>query len=221
MAKIISIEQSFGLTAMAEQSYDDLLKRAREGLPTNVTTHERFRIPDVNVFIEGKTTVLRNFEDVCHGINREPHQVLAYLLRELGTAGTIDGRRAVFKGRVSPSQIEDRIRGYVETYVLCSECKRPDTRIVKEERITILECDACGAHRPVEVRKGSGPIQEKALEEGKVYEVMIMDIGRRGDGIAKIDKYTIFVPGTAKGNIVKIHIEKISGNIAFARIARE
>ncbi|UCD92758.1 MAG: translation initiation factor IF-2 subunit beta [Methanobacteriota archaeon] len=206
---------------MAEQDYNDLLKRAREGLPEKVIAHERFKIPDADVFIEGKTTVLRNFEDISNAIDREPQQVLAYLLRELGTAGTIDGRRAVFKGRVSPTQIEDRISGYVETYVLCSECKRPDTRIVKEERITILECDACGAHRPVEVRKGSGPVQEKALEEGKVYEVTIQDIGRRGDGIAKVDKYTIFVPGTAKGTTVKIEIEKISGSVAFAHIVRE
>lgn len=221
MAKIFSIEQSFGLTTMAKQDYEKLLKRAREGLPTKIATHERFKIPDVDVFVEGKTTLLRNFEDISNVINRDPQQVLAYLLRELGTAGTIDGRRAVFKGRVTTSQIEDRIRGYVETYVLCSECKRPDTRIVKEERVTILECDACGAHRPVEVRKGTGPIREKALEEGKTYEVTIQDVGRKGDGVAKVDKYTIFVPGTAKGATVKIQIEKITGSIAFARVVRE
>jgi translation initiation factor 2 subunit 2 len=206
---------------MAEQDYQALLKRAREKLPEKVITHERFQIPDADVFLEGKTTVLRNFEDIANAVNREPQHVLAYLLRELGTAGTIDGRRAVFKGRVSPSQIEDRVRGYVETYVLCSECKRPDTRIEKEGRITVLECDACGAHRPVAVRKGSKPIQEKALEEGKVYEVIVQDIGRKGDGIAKVGGFTIFVPGTAKGATVKIEIEKIAGKIAFARVVRE
>lgn len=206
---------------MAEQDYQALLKRAKEKLPEKVATHERFRIPEANVFLEGKTTVLRNFEDIAHAVNRETQHVLAYLLREIGTAGTIDGRRAVFKGRVSPSQIEDRISGYVETYVLCSECKRPDTRIEKEGRITVLECDACGAHRPVAVRKGSKPIQEKALEEGKVYEVIVQDIGRKGDGIAKVGGFTIFIPGTAKGATVKIEVEKIAGKIAFARVVRE
>jgi translation initiation factor 2 subunit 2 len=206
---------------MAEQDYQALLKRAKEKLPEKVATHERFQIPEANVFLEGKTTVLRNFEDIANAVNRETQHVLAYLLREIGTAGTIDGRRAVFKGRVSPSQIEDRIRGYVETYVLCSECKRPDTRIEKEGRITVLECDACGAHRPVAVRKGSKPIQEKALEEGKVYEVIVQDIGRKGDGIAKVGGFTIFIPGTAKGATVKIEVEKIAGKIAFARVVRE
>ncbi len=201
--------------------YESLLERAREKLPEKIITHERFKIPDADVFIEGKTTVLRNFEDIVNAINRDTQQVLAYLLRELGTAGTIDGRRAVFKGRVTPPQIEDRIQGYIDTYVLCSECKRPDTRIEKDGRITILVCDACGAHRPVEVRKGSKPIQEKALEEGKVYEVTIQDIGRKGDGIAKVGDYTIFVAGTAKGATVKTEIEKIAGKIAFGRVVRE
>lgn len=205
---------------MAE-NYDSLLERAREKLPEIAVAHERFRIPDADIFIEGKTTVLRNFEDIAHAINRETQQVLAYLLRELGTAGTIDGRRAVFKGRVTASQIEDRIKGYVETYVICTECKRPDTRIEKEGRITILVCDACGAHRPVEVRKGSKPVREKALEEGQIYELTIQDIGRKGDGIAKVGDYTIFVAGTAKGATVKAEIEKIAGKIAFARVARE
>ncbi len=205
---------------MAED-YEHLLERARSKLPEKIITHERFKIPDVDVFIEGKTTVLRNFEDIVNAVNRDTQQVLAYLLRELGTAGTIDGRRAVFKGRVTPSQIDDRIKGYIETYVLCSECKRPDTRIEKEGRITILTCEACGAHRPVEVRKGSKAIPEKILEEGKVYEVTIQDIGRKGDGIAKIGDYTIFVSGTAKGATVKVEIEKIAGKIAFGRVARE
>lgn len=221
MAKIFSREPSFGLTTMGKQSYEDLFKRARKKLPAKITTHERFRVPDVDVFLEGKMTVLRNFEDITNTIGREPQQVLAYLLRELGTAGTIDGRRAIFKGRVTPSQIENRIKGYVETYVLCSECKRPDTRMEKDGRITILECDACGAHRPVEVRKGAKAPPTKALEEGKVYEVTIQDIGRKGDGIAKIDKYTIYVPGMAKGATTKIQIEKIAGSVAFARVVRE
>ncbi|MCK4455840.1 MAG: TRAM domain-containing protein, partial [Thermoplasmata archaeon] len=63
--------------------------------------------------------------------------------------------------------------------------------------------------------------EEAPLVEGKVYEVMIQDIGKKGDGIAKKDKYIIYVPGTAKGSIVKIRIDKITGNIAFATLSRE
>jgi len=206
---------------MSDLDYETLLKRAKEALPETILTQERFKIPRVDLFTEGKTTIWRNFEDVCNAINRDPAQVLAYLLREIGTAGALDGRRVVFKGRVTEDQLSNRIKGFVDTYVLCSECGRPDTRLVKEDRITVLECDACGAHRPVRVRKPAKAVEEAALVEGKVYEVMIQDIGKKGDGIAKKDKYIIYVPGTTKGSIVKVHIDKISGTIAFGRVVRE
>jgi translation initiation factor 2 subunit 2 len=206
---------------MAEKDYHALLKRARDSLPENIIERERFRVPEVDVFIEGKTTVFRNLEEIADAVNREPSQILVYLLRELGTAGTIDGKRIVFKGRVPASQVEKRLRGYIETFVLCSECQRPDTRLVKEGRITLLECDACGAHRPVKFGRVLPKEEEAPLVEGKVYEVMIQDIGKKGDGIAKKDKYIIYVPGTAKGSIVKVRIDKITGNIAFATLSRE
>jgi translation initiation factor 2 subunit 2 len=206
---------------MPAPDYKTLLKRAKEKLPEEISRHERFQVPEADIVGEGKTTILRNFEDICQRINRDPNQVLTYLLRELGTAGAMEGRRVVFKGRVTPQQVADRLGSYVETYVLCSECDRPDTRLVKEDRVHMLECDACGARRPVKAIKKAPRQEEKVLEEGKVYEVMIQDIGRKGDGIAKKDKYIIYVPGTAKGSIVKITIEKIAGTVAFARVVRE
>jgi len=206
---------------MAIPSYDALLQRAKKALPDALSSGERFQIPEADIVVEGKTTILRNFEDICNGIRRDPNMVLTYLLRELGTAGAQDGRRVVFKGKVTGQQVADRVKSYVETYVLCQECGRPDTRLVKEDRVAILECDACGARRPVKAVKKTAKVAEAALEENKVYEVMIQDIGKKGDGIAKKDKYVIYVPGTAKGLIVKVYIEKISGTIAFGRIHRE
>lgn len=206
---------------MADLDYGSLLKRARGELPEAITSGERFTIPEPEIFEEGKTTVWRNFEETCDAIHREPPQVLTYLLRELGTAGTQEGRRVVLKGRVPTKRIMDRLKGYVNGFVLCHECNRPDTRLVKEGRVTILECDACGAHRPVRVRKPAKAVEEAAIKEGGVYEMMIQDIGRKGDGIAKMDKYIIYVPGTAKGSIVKVEIEKVAGTVAFGHVVRE
>ena len=202
-------------------SYDSLLKRAKEAMPTPVAAGERFQVPDAELIQEGKTTVLRNFVDICTAINRDPNQVLQYLLRELGTAGAQEDRRVVFKGKVTAQQVADRVKSYIDTYVTCSECGRPDTRLVKEDRIAMLECDACGARRPVKVVKKTAKVEEAVLAEGKVYEVMIQDVGKKGDGIAKKDKYIIYIPGTAKGQIVKVFIEKIAGTVAFGRIHRE
>lgn len=190
-------------------------------MPSTTAARDRFQVPDVDVLQEGSTTVLRNLADICDAINRDPQQVFAYLIRELGTAGTLDDRRALFKGRISPEKINDRIRSYVEEYVVCSECGRPDTHLIKEDRIAILRCDACGAHRPLKVVKRAAKAEEEAVKEGKVLEVMIQDIGKKGDGIARKEKYVIYVPGTTKGSIVKVHIDKVVGTLAFGKVVRE
>src|SRR4030066_257426 len=133
--------------------------------------------------IEGKTTVIRNFGDIVDALRREPEHLLGYLLRELGTAGTMEGRRVVFKGKFGTAQISDRISNYVDEYVLCSECNRPDTKIVKEGRIQILSCETCGAHRPVHVRKQPKAEEAKETEAGKGCDLMIEVVGKRGGGM--------------------------------------
>ena len=47
---------------------------------------------------------------------------------------------------------------------------------------------------------------------------MIAEVGSKGDGIAKKEKYTIYVPGVVKGDSVKIKIKKITGNLAIAEL---
>ena len=205
-----------------EDEYKEILSRLRKTLPETVTAQSRFKVPELEVLYEGKTTVLRNFGDVTDTINREPAHLMAYLLREVGTAGNQEARRALFKGRVPLKQLEDRINNYVDLFVLCSECRRPDTKLVKDGRTLVLECEACGAHRPVKVHKSAHTTEKlPPLEEGKVYEVFIQDMGRKGDGIAKYDKYVIYIPGVAKGATIKAKIEKVAGTIAFAKEVNE
>jgi len=197
--------------------YKSLLERARKKLPEKAKEHSRFEVPTCQIFYEGNTTVIRNFADIADAINRDQQHLMASLLKELGTAGSIDGRRALLKGKVIGRQIESKFKDYVETFVLCSECRKPDTHLEKDGRILVLKCDACGAHRPVTV-KTTKTSEVPAVSEGSIYEVVVQDISRRGDGMVKLDRYTVFVPNTAKGSKVKIKIEKISGNVAFAHV---
>ncbi len=207
---------------VAEEAFDyeALLDRAKKKLPATLESHDRFQVPEPDVMIEGKTTVIRNFGDIADALRRDADHLLGYLLRELGTAGTMEGRRVVFKGKVSASQISERIKSYVDEYVLCSECNRPDTKIVKDGRVLILVCETCGAHRPVHVRKQVKMAEAKEIEAGQTYDLMIEDVGKKGDGIARKGNFIIYVPGTAKGSQVKVKIEKVSGTVAFGTLVR-
>lgn len=195
--------------------YLENLDRALNQLPEIKGSGERFVVPEPKLLTEGKTTVLENFAGIADKLNREPEHIFKFLLRELGTAGKIDGSRVIFQKRVTTDVISELINAYVKEYVICSECGRPDTHLMKSERILTLRCDACGAHRPVTKRRAV-VIKEEALTEGESYEVRIDAVGSKGDGIAKKDKYTIYVPSTVKGDVVKIKIKKITGNLAFA-----
>ncbi len=199
--------------------YDELLDRATEDLPEEISHHERFQVPEVDILIEGNRTIFKNFTEITDKINRDPQKVLKYLLGELGTAGEKENGRVVFKGEISPGKITDKLKAYVEKYVLCSECGRPDTRLEKEGRVTVLRCDACGAHHPIrgKKKKSKASTSSKEIREGKTYELMIQDIGKEGDGKAKRGKYTIYVPGTTKGDKVKVRINKVKGTLAFGK----
>ncbi len=198
------------------EDYEALLDRAIANLPDMETTDARFVIPEPRIMMEGKTTILDNFNNIADVMNRAPDHVMKYLTREMGTAGKIDGMRAIFQGRFSKDQIKANIEAYVEEFVMCSECGRPDTQLMKMDRIMVLKCAACGAHRPVKKRRASAPVKQDAIEEGKEYDVRIDAVGSKGDGIAKMDRFTIFVPGAAKGETLKIRIKRISGTLAFA-----
>lgn len=56
------------------------------------------------------------------------------------------------------------------------------------------------------------------VEKNKEYIVDIIDNGAEGEGIAKIDNFTIFIPGCIKGEKVKILIVKILSSHAFGKL---
>ena len=56
------------------------------------------------------------------------------------------------------------------------------------------------------------------VEKNKEYIVKIIDNGFEGEGIAKIDNFTIFVSGAIKGETVKILILKVLSSHAYGKI---
>ena len=59
---------------------------------------------------------------------------------------------------------------------------------------------------------------KKPVEKNKEYIVDIVDNGFEGEGIAKIDGFTIFIPNAIKGEKIKILIVKVLSSHAFGKI---
>lgn len=56
------------------------------------------------------------------------------------------------------------------------------------------------------------------VKEGEEYDVEIVSVGGQGDGVAKIEGLTIFVPGASRGDKVRIRIKKLLKTYAFAEV---
>lgn len=56
------------------------------------------------------------------------------------------------------------------------------------------------------------------IQKNQEYEVKILDNGYEGEGIAKIDNFTVFIPGAIKGEKVKIVIVKVLSSYAYGKI---
>ena len=97
------------------------LDRAMKKMPATRESKERFVIPSVKVFYEGKTTVLENFGAIADTLNRDPEHLMKYLLQEMGTAGKIEGAARHLSGKVR------------------RDCHRPPDRVLLR--------GVCGLHR--------------------------------------------------------------------------
>lgn len=135
-----------------DYTYDELLQRAfdlmREKNPDMVAGEKkRFVMKPPQVMKVGtKKSSFSNFSEICKMLHRQPKHVLAFLLAELGTSGSIDGNnQLIIKGRFQQKQIENVLRKYIKEYVTCHTCRSPETILQKDTRLYFLQCETCGS----------------------------------------------------------------------------
>ena len=134
---------------MEKYNYEQLLEQAKAKLPEVKQSTERFEIPKVTGHIQGNKTVITNFAQICDILRRPQEQMLKYLQRELATPATIEGPRLMLGRKISSALINEKIASFCNDFVLCKECHKPDTQLIKEGRVTSMKCTACGAKHPV------------------------------------------------------------------------
>lgn len=131
------------------EDYDKLLDQALEDLPETKHEKTRFEVSEVDIDVSGNQTTLKNLKSIADDLGRDPDHLMKYLLNEIGTAGNREGSKGLFQGKFKKKELQERIDEYTEKYVLCPECGRPDTKLTKEGRVPMLECEACGARSSI------------------------------------------------------------------------
>ncbi len=130
-------------------NYEKLLEEAYRKIKKTDASSNRFEIPKIEGHFEGRKTVLTNFSQIIAHLRRKPEHFQKFLLKELAASGQKEGDRLVLNIKVPSAKINQKIEAYVNEFVLCRECKKPDTELVRKDRINFVHCLACGAKHSV------------------------------------------------------------------------
>jgi len=128
--------------------YESLLDRGLSNIPEKATKSSKYETPQSEVQVTGAKTVILNFKEIAQRVNRNPNHLLKFIARELGTSGSLEDSRASMQGRFTKEAIDELIVRYIKAYVLCASCNKPDTKLVREVRLTFIQCEVCGAKNP-------------------------------------------------------------------------
>ncbi len=131
------------------ETYEQLLNQAYEKVKQVKDSGERFEVPKIEGHIEGKKTILTNFMQIVSHLRRSPEHFQKFLLKELATPGQLEGERLILNNKIPSVKINQKIEEYANEFVLCRECKKPDTKIIREDRLSFIHCLACGAKHSI------------------------------------------------------------------------
>ncbi|KAF2481266.1 domain found in IF2B/IF5-domain-containing protein [Neohortaea acidophila] len=134
----------------------------------------RYKMERLQSKIEGKgngiKTVIVNLSNVADNLARPPSYVIKYFGFELGAQTNIDPKddRWIINGAHEASKLQDYLDGFIGKFVLCKDCKNPETVVqVKDASIT-LDCKACGQRTQADMRhKLSSFILKNQPKKGK------------------------------------------------------
>ncbi|KAI8321526.1 eukaryotic translation initiation factor 5 [Martensiomyces pterosporus] len=119
----------------------------------------RYKMPRLQSKIEGKgngiKTVLPNISEVSRALSRPPAYPTKYFGNELGAQVKIEEKndRYIVNGAHDVSKLQDLLYGFIDRFVLCGNCKNPETDlIISKDGSIIRQCMACGQRSDVDMR---------------------------------------------------------------------
>lgn len=142
----------FLFSCVIRMDYEQMLSRARERLPEDVSSAQRFNVDKVKGHLEGNKTVISNIGQIATQLGRPKELLVKFIEKQLATKGIVRGNFVVFNSKLSSAKINDRIQQFTDQFVICKECGKPDTKLSKDTGVYFIKCQACGAKYSVKTR---------------------------------------------------------------------
>jgi len=130
--------------------YEQLLDSAYEQVEVCLEqSSDRFEVPRVKGHHMGGRTVISNFLSIASYLRRDPIHMMKFLGKELASQSELQNDRLVLSRKLSSAEVNEKLDKYVCGFVLCPNCKKPDTELNDEGGKAIMKCLACGNRREV------------------------------------------------------------------------
>ncbi|ESZ92634.1 eukaryotic translation initiation factor 5 [Sclerotinia borealis F-4128] len=163
----------------------------------------RYKMERIQSKIEGKgngiKTVIVNLTSIANSLARPGAYVIKYFGFELGaqTNNNPADDRWIINGAHEASKLQDYLDGFINKFVLCKECKNPETEVIFKEGNILLDCKACGKRSMVDPRlKLSGFIMKNQPSKKSKKDKAEKKAARK----AKADKGESKENGNASGS---------------------
>lgn len=120
-----------------------LTKRAFSILNSRDKKKKTFIPPEITC--KDKKTYVLNFGQFCNSTNRNKESVRKYLEKEVNYQCSLNADETVLKidTQIKAVEVKNILTNFIKQYVLCPECKSPDTSIEKKNRISYITCKKC------------------------------------------------------------------------------
>ena len=111
----------------------------------------RYKMPAVFGKIEGRgngiKTVIPNIKNIGQSLHRPPAEVNKFFGCELGAQTTYnpDTEKAVVNGAHTDATLQALMHRYIEAFVICPNCRLPETDYKIKSELIYHRCAACGA----------------------------------------------------------------------------
>lgn len=110
----------------------------------------RYKMERLVSKIEGKgngiKTVVANLPSVAQSLARPPSYVIKYFGFELGAQTNTNPKddRWIINGAHQSDKLQESLDGFINKFVLCKDCKNPETEFTIKDGRILLDCKACG-----------------------------------------------------------------------------
>ncbi|KAI0224874.1 eukaryotic translation initiation factor 5 [Massospora cicadina] len=119
----------------------------------------RYKMPKLIAKVEGKgngiKTVIPNMGEIAKSLSRPASYPTKFFGCELGAQVKSEAKneRYIVNGSHDAEKLQTLLDSFIEKFVLCKECRNPETDLfIQKDQTIIRDCKACGKRSEVDMR---------------------------------------------------------------------